>query len=110
MGPFIQHANESSDPIEIRVYAGQDGSFTLYEDEGDTYGYEQGQHATIRVTWDDAAKELTIGAMAGNYPGMLTTRTFNVVVVGPQHGSGVELATPDATVDYDGSEAVVSVP
>ena len=110
MGPFIQHANESSDPLEIRLYPGQDGSFTLYQDQGDTYEYELGQYSTIVFTWNDTAKELTIGAMAGNTPGMLNTMTINIVLVGPQHGNGVELATPDATVAYDGSQLVVTAP
>ena len=33
--------------IEVRVYPGTDGTFTLYEDEGDNYNYERGQYTTI---------------------------------------------------------------
>ena len=108
MGPYIQYANESADPLEIRIYPGQDGSFTLYEDTGDTYNYENGEYAQIPFAWDDAAQQLTIGARVGSYPGMLATRTFNVVLVDANHGGGVEVATADSTVTYDGSEVVVS--
>ena len=52
MGPFLQYSNEKpTDPIELRVYRGADGRFTLYEDEGDTYDYEKGQYATIPIIW-----------------------------------------------------------
>ena len=106
---MIQYATESIDPIEVRIYKGQNGSFTLYEDENDNYNYETGKYSEIRFTWDDAAGQLTIGARTGSYTGMPTSRTFNVVWVGSNHGSGLEVtATPDQVVTYDGSEVTVS--
>src|SRR5690606_14509486 len=45
MGPFVQYANEKTDPTEIRVYPGADGSFVLYDDEKDNYNYEKGSYA-----------------------------------------------------------------
>ena len=43
MGPDLQYAAEKpADPIELRVYRGADGAFTLYEDENDGYNYEKG--------------------------------------------------------------------
>ena len=111
MGPMIQYATESVDPLEIRVYKGQNGTFTLYEDAGDTYDYENGQYATINFSWDDTAKQLTIGARSGTFTGMLATRTFNVVFVGASHGNGLAVtATPDKVVSYDGTQAVVTAP
>jgi len=109
MGPNIQYATESIDPLEIRIYPGQDGSFTLYDDEGDSYDYESGQYSQIPLTWNDATGQLTIGARVGSYPGMPATRTFNVVLVGANHGTGVDVTTADQAVSYDGSEVVVSV-
>jgi alpha-D-xyloside xylohydrolase len=48
-GPYLQYATEkAADPLEIRVYPGADGSFTLYEDEGENYNYETGKYSTIR--------------------------------------------------------------
>jgi len=109
MGPNIQYATESIDPLEIRVYEGQDGSFTLYEDEGDSYNYESGQHAEISFSWSDASKQLSIGARKGSYTGMPATRTFNIVWVGASHGAGVDItATADQVVKYDGSAVAVS--
>jgi alpha-D-xyloside xylohydrolase len=83
LGPVVQYTGEKpSDPIELRVYPGADGAFTLYEDEGDNYNYEKGQYATIPFTWNDATDTLTIGARERSFPGVLPDRTFHVVFVG----------------------------
>ncbi|HEX6764974.1 MAG TPA: TIM-barrel domain-containing protein, partial [Polyangiaceae bacterium] len=109
MGPNIQYATQSIDPLEIRIYKGKDGSFALYEDAGDTYDYESGQHAVIPLTWNDTTGELTIGARVGSYAGMPMTRTFNIVVVGPNHGTAEGItANPDRMVPYNGSAVTVS--
>jgi alpha-D-xyloside xylohydrolase len=112
MGPFVQYAAEKpADPIELRIYPGADGSFTLYEDENDTYNYEKGIYSTIDFHWDDARRELKIEARKGNFPGMLQTRTFQVVVVRPGHGVGVEdTGKADQVVAYRGGALVVHVP
>lgn len=109
MGPMIQYATESIDPLEIRVYKGADASFALYEDEGDSYNYEGGQYSTIAFTWKDSTKELTIGARSGSYPGMPTSRVFNIVFVGASHGVGVDVtSSADQSVRYDGSEVRIT--
>ena len=88
---------------------GQDGSFTLYEDEGDTYDYEKGSYSTIPFTWSDSAKTLTIGARSGTYDGMPATRTFDVVFVAGTHGAGIGVTgAPDKVVSYSGSQVVVN--
>ena len=111
MGPFLQYSSEKpEDPIELRIYPGANGSFTLYEDEGDSYRYEKGVCATIPFTWDNARKTLSIGARHGEFPGMLKERTINVVVVGAKHGNGVATVdTPDQVVKYDGTAMKVKV-
>jgi alpha-D-xyloside xylohydrolase len=104
MGPFIQYATEKSDPLELRVYPGADGAFTLYEDENDNYNYEKGVYAVIPFAWNEAARTLVIGERKGGFPGMARTRTINVVIVSPGHGEGVEITeAPDRTVTYNGN-------
>jgi alpha-D-xyloside xylohydrolase len=112
MEPVMQYSGQApADPIELRVYPGADGSFTLYEDENDNYDYEKGMYATIPMTWNDASKTLTIGARQGTFPGMLQTRTFNVVFVTQAHGVDVTVtATPDQTVTYTGTSVAVKAP
>lgn len=109
MGPFIQHSTEKSpDPLEIRIYPGADGQFTLYEDENDNYNYEKGMYATIDFSWNDKAQMLVIDNRNGTYPGMLKNRTFNIVVVRENHGIGEnpELK-PDKIILYDGNRISV---
>ena len=99
LGPEMQYVGEKAwDNLEVRVYPGADGSFTLYEDEGDSYNYEKGIYSTIAFHWNNAKKTLIIGARQGNYPGMLTSRTFTVV-------------WPDGTtkqINYQGQEIIIN--
>ena len=108
MGPFIQYADQRADPLEIRIYRGASGTFTLYEDEGDSYNYEKRKYSEIPFRWNDTARQLTIAAREGSYQGMLTHRTFHIVLVDANHGGGVEIGKPDKTVDYNGSSVVAS--
>ena len=81
LGPEMQYTGEKPwDNLELRLYPGADGTFTLYEDEGDTYRYEQGIYATIRFDWNDQARTLTIAERQGSYPGMLSSRQFTVIL------------------------------
>jgi alpha-D-xyloside xylohydrolase len=108
-GPAIEYATQNVDPIELRVYRGADGAFTLYEDEGDNYNYEKGVHATILLRWDEKSQTLTIGKREGKFPGMLQERTFHIVFVSPGHGVGVGTeASPDAVVHYTGKAVKIS--
>jgi hypothetical protein len=111
-GPDLQYATEkAADPIELRVYRGSDGDFTLYEDAGDSYDYETGSRATIPFHWDETAKALTIGARSGSFPGMLASRTFKVIWVYAGHGAGMPAdATADTTVTYSGAAVTVPMP
>ena len=61
MGPFLQYSTEKPRDFlsELRIYAGANGDFTLYEDENDNYDYEKGVYATIGFHWDDAKRRLT---------------------------------------------------
>ena len=81
IGPNIQFTGDQPDaPIELWVYPGQDGAFTLYEDEGDNYNYEQGNFAMIHVAWNDSTRQLTLEARQGDYPGMQVLKVFRVVI------------------------------
>ena len=111
MGPEEEYSNQKpADPIELRVYPGADGDFTLYEDEGDTYNYEKGKYTTIAIHWNDATRTLTIGDRRGSFPGMLAIRTFNVAFVREGHGAGIEPSrATDQVIHYSGGEASASV-
>jgi alpha-D-xyloside xylohydrolase len=110
MGPEIEYAAEKPDaPIELRIYPGDNGHFTLYEDQGDTYNYERGERAIIPIDWNDATHTLTIGARSGSYPGMPASRTFNIIFVRPNHGvGGAVTPDPDRIVTYTGATLTVN--
>ena len=109
-GPPVESAAGKPDPIELRIYSGANGNFTLYDDEGDNYDYEHGARSLIPIHWDDASATLSIGAREGSFPGMLNRRTFRVVVVKERHGTGITLSSEaDATVEYDGKVATVHI-
>lgn len=100
LGPEMQYVGEKAwDNLELRLYPGADGTFTLYEDEGDSYNYERGVYTTIPFVWKDKTNTLIIGARQGSFPGMLQTRKFTIVL-------------PDGTsktVDYNGAEVKVTL-
>jgi alpha-D-xyloside xylohydrolase len=111
MGPVVQHSGVNTlGELEIRIYAGDNGKFTLYEDEGNNYNYENGQFTTIEFNWDDNKKELTIGRCKGSYPGMFTDREFDVVLVDAQKGFGIGLAgNVGKAIRYQGDKVVVKL-
>jgi alpha-D-xyloside xylohydrolase len=109
MGPFLQYATEKpANPLELRIYPGADGSFTLYEDENDNYNYEKDIYATIGFIWNEENQTLTIEERKGQFPGMLMERTVNVSLVRKDHGTGIEICkNPDRIIQYDGRRQII---
>ena len=112
LGPEIEYADEKpAGPIELRIFRGADGSFDLYEDEGDNYNYEKGAHALIPVRWSETDKKLTIGDREGQYPGMPKELQFNIVWVSPGHGTGETVeGKPDSVLHYQGKAISAQAP
>ncbi len=100
LGPEMQYVGEKSwDNLEIRIYPGADGEFSLYEDEGDNYNYEKGYHSNIIFTWTDRTRTLHISARQGGYKGMILDRKFTLVL-------------PDGTtktIDYNGNQVTMKL-
>ena len=111
IGPKVQYATEKKwDDLEIRIYPGADGEFTLYEDENDNYNYEKGIYSIITFRWDDAKKELTINDRRGSFPGMLIERKFNIVAVGKNKGIGTNSVDKfDKMITYKGKKVIVKL-
>lgn len=97
----MQYAQEKKwDNLEVVIYPGADATFTLYEDEGDNYNYEQGMFSTIAMSWDDSKGTLTIGDTKGEYPGMLKDRKFIVRKAGSKDTKEIK---------YSGKKVVVNL-
>ncbi len=110
LGPYIQYATENNDPIELRIYPGANGEFTLYEDENDNYNYEQGKYTLIKFLWDDNQKTLTINDRFGNFNGMPKEHVFNVVIVNNGKGIGIDNSEKmDKKLIYKGEKMIVKL-
>jgi alpha-D-xyloside xylohydrolase len=97
-GPEIQWSDEKpAEVIDLYVYQGADGEFTLYEDENVNYNYEKGAYAMIDFSYDDSMRLLSISEYkGGDFPGRLEERTFNIIPVS-KNGVG-----KTKTVTYNG--------
>jgi alpha-D-xyloside xylohydrolase len=103
--PAMQYVGEKpADPITLYIYAGANGAFTLYEDQGTTFDYEKGSFSQIPIRWDDKTSTLTIGERSGTFDGMLGRRTFQVVLVSRDHPAGYPFSPPRSkSVAYTGA-------
>ncbi|HPR32214.1 MAG TPA: glycoside hydrolase family 31 protein [Prolixibacteraceae bacterium] len=109
MGPVVQHSGQdSNEELEIRIYEGADASFTLYEDEGDSYNYEKGAFSTIVFIWNDTEKALTIGERKGRFDGMKPDRKFTIYRVEDNTETKFDgERTKGKTVSYSGERIVI---
>ena len=110
-GPEMQWSDEKpAELINLYVYAGQNGQFQLYEDEGTNYNYEKGKYATIDITYDDASRMVSFGARKGSFNGMLKQRRFNVVLITKDAPHALNLDNPEGVmVQYNGKAVSVKL-
>jgi len=110
-GPAMEWSDEKpAELIHLYIYAGARGAFQLYEDEGTNYNYEKGKYATIDITYDDDSRTVTFGARQGQFPGMLKTRQFNVVLITKDAAKPLDLDHPEGKlVEYSGKAVSVKL-
>lgn len=110
-GPKVQFAEEKKwDNLEIRIYPGADGDFTLYEDENDNYNYEAGKYTEIPFHWDNKSRALTIGKKKGDFLGSLGNRKFNIILVTETKGAGEHVSKQaDKVINYKGAAMTVKI-
>ena len=110
LGPQIEYTQQKpAENIRLFVYAGKDGEFTLYEDEGTNYGYEAGRFSRIRFTYNDSSRSLTISDREGSFPGMLNKRTFTLVLVSPENAKALDADAEGKMVKYNGKKTTVKL-
>lgn len=105
----MQYTNEKrADTIAIRVYAGANGKFELYEDEGTNYNYEKGAFSIIPFEWNEQKQTLTIAKRkGGNFKGLIKNRVFNIIWVDESNGIGIENEKPNVSVKYNGDSIAI---
>ena len=109
LGPRVEHSAASpAGPYELRVYPGADGTFELYDDAGDGYGYERGEVALTELRWDDAAATLHIGETRGSYR-RLDPVPAGLVRVATGVGVGHDPHPDQVPVDLDGRAVAVEL-
>jgi alpha-D-xyloside xylohydrolase len=110
-GPEMEWSDEKpAELINLYIYAGKDGQFQLYEDEGTNYNYEKGKYATIDITYDDATRTVSFSARKGQFNGMLKNRRFNVILVTGVAPKPLNLDNPEGKmVQYAGKAISVKL-
>ncbi|KAA6340600.1 Alpha-xylosidase BoGH31A [termite gut metagenome] len=110
-GQKVQYSSEKSwRVLELKIYPGANGQFTLYEDEFDNYNYEIGQYSEITFTYDEVARTLTVGDRKGNFPGMLKSRNFQIVVAELGKTAGdMEMLQFNKIISYNGKQVTVKL-
>ena len=67
MGPVKQYTGEKVDsPLTLWVYPGADATFSLYEDDGDTFNYRKGEFMRVNIAWNDRRRQLALRLAAGS--------------------------------------------
>ena len=108
LGKLVQFTNQlPADTIEVRIYKGADGTFDLYEDEGDNYNYEKGNYTVIPFAWNDKSQTLTISKRQGSYPGSINNRVFQIVLVSESNGTGIESSNVKKQISYNGNKVMI---
>jgi alpha-D-xyloside xylohydrolase len=109
-GPDIQYTSAAADPVIIYVYAGRDGAFNFYEDEGVNYNYEDNSFSIIPLSYRETTGSLTIGHRYGEFDGSLLTRTFYIAYITPQTPRAMDFKTGGLQkVTYNGAEVVIAL-
>jgi alpha-D-xyloside xylohydrolase len=103
IGPVKPFADARSDePIELRVYPGANGSFELYDDAGEGFGYEKGEYNLVGLAWNDRTRSFSLARRLGAFPGMARSQQFKIVC-----GSA---AAVSRLVSYSGDAVTVKLP
>ncbi|MCE5332167.1 MAG: DUF5110 domain-containing protein [Bacteroidales bacterium] len=110
LGDVIQNTTQTQNDLTIYIYAGKNGTFSLYEDENINYNYEKDAFSTIEFAYNDRDKTLTIGNRKGNFNGMIKERDFNLILVEQGKPSGIDNASKKAkTIHYSGAKVEINL-
>jgi len=90
--PYMDYSTERPlTPLTLDVYAGSDGSFSLYEDAGQGFGYQHGQFSRTPMRWNQRRRALTIGPARGSFSGRLRRRAYRIELIGVRRPRAVLL-------------------
>jgi alpha-glucosidase (family GH31 glycosyl hydrolase) len=81
MQPDMAYTGQKAiDPLIIDIYGGDNGSFNLYEDDGDSLDYSVGKFGRMPITFTEDAGyyHICIGQTEGKFKGQLEKRGYVV--------------------------------
>lgn len=109
VGPVITYAAEQVDaPIELRIYAGHNGKFDYYEDDGISYDYKKNRYARYAIYWNDKRQLLTIGERQGNFNELVKQRRFKLVYISPDYSNHTNHKVVIKSILYNGQQQQIS--
>jgi Domain of unknown function (DUF5110) len=98
MQPDMMYTGERPvDPLILTLFPGDNGSVRVYEDEGNSLGYQRGECAWTPVRSQvgaDATLRVMVGPREGAFKGMCTTRGYEIRCL---------LAWPPSSVECNGT-------
>jgi alpha-glucosidase/alpha-D-xyloside xylohydrolase len=98
LDPVRQYTDQEVDgPTTLRIYPGSDGTFDLYEDDGKTLDYLEGEYSLTRLSWDNEAKVLTIEPQEGTAP----DKQFRIELAGSSESQVVDYTGERTTVEMN---------
>lgn len=99
----LQHINDIENPenMKVKVFAGADNSFELYEDDGTTYEYKNGAYAITKMifNWNETA-EFIISSPTGNTSVIPSERDFDIEFVGVNTCSNIMVTENGKEKDF----------
>jgi alpha-D-xyloside xylohydrolase len=104
VSPNIEYTSQESKEFAIVVYQGKDGEFSLYEDEGVNYNYENNSFSLIPFKYNEGDKTLIVGRRFGEFNGMKEKRKFQIATVGKSGERDVI-----DVVEYNGEELKIKL-
>jgi alpha-glucosidase/alpha-D-xyloside xylohydrolase len=85
LGPVRQWTGQDVDePMTLLAFPGADGTSTLYEDDGLTFDYRDGEYSRIDMTWEDAPRTLSLRLREGSRMLQPGPRVFHVRLAGSE--------------------------
>lgn len=102
--------NTPIDNIILKVYPKGKSSYSLYEDDGISYGYEEGKVAMTKFECDQTNNKtvFTIEPVSGSYDGMLTSRTYNMEVMLDKKPTSISINNKPVS-DWDYKDGILHV-
>jgi len=83
LGPVRQYVTEPvGENLSLTIYPGTDGSFLLYEDDGVSFKYRNGEWMGIQMDWNEAQRSLKMHLVHGSRMLVPKNRNMQVSVLG----------------------------